>query len=156
MCQALQRLAPILLLAILESAGSFTGVGPDVLNGDPNGDPPFFSDITITNDIRTKSLADLNSDQTPTPYVEGESGSTFGATHSDAPYTNYSSNGAVGDSFVLDLQIDELGNSLAVITGTYNREPLTNSKQDPGQKTQDCYNQKKEMIGITSPMIKKE
>jgi RHS repeat-associated protein len=114
--------------------GSFTGVGLDVFKGNPD------SEITVTNDIQTKSLKDLNNDNTPDPYSEKESGSTFGATYGDNPYVNFSSNGAVGDSFVLGLQVHELGNSLSVITGSYGGESLKNSHSDPGQQTEDCYN----------------
>jgi len=117
--------------------GSFSGLGPDVLNGDPQSDPPFFGEINVTNDVQSFSVSYItqlakNSGALP----PGPVGVAHGFTDIRAPYTNYTGSGHLDPQDVLDTQIWELGNSLERITG----QPGGNSPDESGaQNLQDCY-----------------
>ena len=103
-----------------EQNGSFTGL-----------DPSDFDIFTVTNDSTTCDLSCMAAGAPP----QGGAQFTYGYTDPSNPYVNYS---AVGeqDGMLTGVQVWELGNSLALITGTdpstIIRDPNNPGYNEPG------------------------
>jgi RHS repeat-associated protein len=117
---------------------------PNNINGSATigfGADQGFSVGTIVNDIT--SVPFQNMQQPSSAYVNQGTGPSFGFTNPGDPWTNYAATGMLGQAAV-DVQIHELGNSIAVIQGTlpaqYPGQPVLQSpEQDPGATTLNCY-----------------
>jgi hypothetical protein len=97
---------------------------------------------TITNDIMSISLQNMQ--QPSIAYVVQTAPSKWnsGETFPGSAWTNYTATGMLGQAAVNN-QIWELGNSIAVIQGalpTQTSQPVENSADDdPGNTTLTCY-----------------
>jgi hypothetical protein len=113
--------------------GSFSGVGFDVMSGDPSSAVPFLSLITVTNDVGKFSYTQI----TAMALAQNVPGVTFASafTNKQQPYTNYTGSGHLDPQDVIEDQIFELGNSLSAITG---KNPSPADETD-ANKLLDCY-----------------
>jgi len=133
----------VALLYASPTVGNGTG-DPGNMNGSATimfGADQGFLVGTITNDIMSVSLQNMQ--QPSSAYVNPGTGTTLGFTNPGDPWTNYTATGTLGQAAV-DVQVQELGNSIAVIQGTipaqYPGQPVLQSpEQDPGATTLNCY-----------------
>jgi RHS repeat-associated protein len=116
----------------LNRGGSFTGFGPSIYENNGMG----YGEISVSNNNSIYSTPGLTK-------VTGAGVPIEGWTPEYAPVLNYTANdlSAVG---MLDTQIFELGNSLALITGQIAPWDVVAGKMgdgenEPGQITLDCY-----------------
>ena len=127
--------------------GSFTGLGVDRFGGSPAA--PFIGGldfISVMNNITDKNILVTASEglkaNSPRYSIPPTSGGkvSVGLTYDNDPYINYQANSTLDPAEALGIQIWELGNSLAVITGWQPPAVMKDTSEDPGSKLLDCYN----------------
>lgn len=113
--------------------GYFAGVGPVDISDIVDERLPITGLITVTNDIQSMSADAITTDaKFQHQWQEGDS-PFHGETPYWYPYINYTANDLIFNRTALTVQIWELGNSLAVITG------LDNTNEQQAQQLDDCY-----------------